>query len=144
MPDANDPRPIVHSVLEDYIVCPERAFIYAISGLQASWVREAPPESIWFWIEFFIKDPELLRRMKMAYHEVGRAFVDLERLHGTVYGSPTRIPPAIVEHIRRRVLNAWFVSSREVLDFAKGATAEKAAADLKRLIGVEAWMKQFL
>lgn len=138
-----DPRPVVFSVLSDYIACGDRAFIYEVSGLQAGWLREAPPEFIWFWIEFFVKDPELVRRMKLAYHEVGRAFADLERLHAATYGSSILIPREIVDLVRRRSLNAWFESSREVLDFAQGATAEQAAADLKRLVGVREWLSQF-
>lgn len=138
-----DPRPILFSVLADYVPCPDRAYVYSMSGVQEAWVREAPPEFIWFWIEFFIKNPELLRRMKGAYFEIGRAFADLERLHVATYGSSELVPPAIVELVRRRVLAAWFESSREVLDFAQGATAEQAAADLKRLIGVEQWLARF-
>ncbi len=143
MSDASDPRPVVFSVLSDYIACGDTAYIHAVSGLHEAWIREAPPEFVWFWVEFFVQDPEILRRMRSAYHGVGAAFADLERLHAATYGTPTHIPPAIVELVRRRVLNGWYESSREVLDFAQGATAEKAARDLKRLIGVREWRRRY-
>lgn len=143
MPDASDPRPVLFSVLSDYIACGDTAYIYEMSGVNEAWVREAPAEFVFFWIDFFVHDPELSRRMKLAYLEVGRAFADLERLHAATYGSSELVPRPIVELIRRRVLTAWFESSREVLDFAQGATAEKAARDLKRLIGVQQWLSRF-
>lgn len=134
-----DPRPVVFSVLEDIVPCPDRSFVYSVSGLQEGWLREAPAEYQFFWVDLFVQNPELSRRMRAAYHAIGSAFADLEKLHAAVYGTPTRVPRAIVELVRRRALNGWFESSREALNFATGAATAKAAADLKRLISLEAW-----
>lgn len=79
--------------------------------------------------------------MRSAHGAIGRAFVDFDRLVAATSASPRRTPAALVELVRRRVLTAWFESSREVLDFAQGPAAERAAANLKRLIEVQSWRK---
>ena len=143
MADASDARPILYSVLSDVVPCDDRSAVLDNHGIHSSWSREASPEFCWFWVELFIDDPGLIRRMRRAYHEIGRAFADLERLHAHVYGTPQRVPQQIVEMIRRRVLTSWFPVSREVCELATRPTTMKTAADVTRLIGVEQWLREF-
>lgn len=138
-----DPRPLVFSILEDVTPCPDRAFVYSVSSLQNAWTHEAPDGWALWWIDRFIRDPDIARRMKGGYLEIGRVFADLERLHLATYGTPTRIPPAIVAAVRRRVLAGWFPVAYETLDYAEGAATETVARNLKRFIGGEQWRKEF-
>jgi len=144
MADASDPRPVLYSILDDVVPCGDREVIKSVSSLYNGWHYESDPQFVLFWTRLFVQNPELVRRMEGAYNEIGRAFVDLERLHRAVYDKPARVPPAIVEMIRRRVLASWFASGREVLAYTvEGATATKAARDIQRHISEAAWRREF-
>lgn len=143
--EETDPRPVLVSILGDVLDCSDVGLVKDYrTSLHSQWTDHEPPEFLWFWTELFVQNPELVRRMKSAYHAIGAAFADLERLHRHVYGSPTRVPPELVEMIRRRVLASWFANAREVLAYTvESATVGRAARDIRRHISEEAWRKEF-
>lgn len=137
-----DPRPTVISILRDDLgYCLDMEHVREYSGLQAAWEEEAPPEFVWWWIEVFVGDPAIVKRMRAAYFEIGRFFYDLERLHRALTGKPIAVPRRLVRALQRRVLNAWFPVSFEVLKEAVGACPEKAAANLMKYTELKEWLE---
>lgn len=140
----SDPRQTVIDVLHGELgACITRDVVHTYSGLQAAWEAEAPPEFVWWFIEVFVGDPRIYQRMRRAYNEIGRTFVDLERLHYAMTGTAVKVDPRVVEVVRRRVLNAWFPESYEVLNEATGACAERAAHYLKKYTKAREWLESF-
>lgn len=138
-----DPRPAVISILRDDLnACGTRDVVMTYPGLQAAWEGEAPPEFVWWFVDTFVGDPALSRRMRDAYHEIGRTFADLERLDAAQGGGGS-VSRKVVELVQRRVLNRWFPSSYEILEEARGASATRAAANLKRYTEKRAWLARF-
>lgn len=140
----DDPRVVLYSILGDVIPCGDREIAKTVSSLHNGWHFEGPSDGAFYWTELFIQNPELVRRMRGAYNEIGRSFADLERLHRHVYGTPARVEPAIVEFLRRRVTASWFENAREVLAYTvEGSTVTQAARDIRRHISEAAWRREF-
>lgn len=140
----SDPRPTVISVLRDELgYCVDMELVRGYSSFQAAWEEETSPENAWWWINTFEGNPAVVRRMRDAYHEIPRAFADLEKLCRAATGNPTAVHPRIVKMIQRRVLTAWYESSYDVLGEAKGLCPERAAASIKKHVSLQDWLTKY-
>lgn len=95
-----------------------------------------------FWVKWFEQDPEALARYNRVMHSIRQAFSDVGKLHYALTGEPARIPEQLVEHLRIRVMRAYFPSAGQVVKRARFGSALYAQQCLQKFVSQEAWLQR--
>jgi hypothetical protein len=132
------------STLSDFVnVCDEGGFQYddrPVGDIYPGLARA--DEGVWFiawFIDVFVQDLEHKSRIMGAVRAIDAFATDVSRWHYKETGEPLRIPPKIIDELKRRVLTGYFPGVDEIVREAKHGQPLRAQQALLRTFQEDAW-----
>ena len=101
-----------------------------------------PRTDVWFlawFVDVFVQDKAHKARLLGAMRAVDDFVADFGRYHYQTTGEPVRIPPAITDELKRRILRGYFPGVDEIVKEAKHGQPLRAQHALFRTFREDAW-----